>query len=174
MWRCFLRFQHTAVSAGVCSTHVEMFQLCRLFLRICRGLLHACGDVSRPVQFVQAFRRFAPRMWRCFFHLSSFSPLEKVCSTHVEMFPPSHEPISFPSSLLHACGDVSATRPSGPHYDEFAPRMWRCFRATRGQDRGIQVCSTHVEMFLMMSRSFRACVSLLHACGDVSCKDHLD
>ena len=174
MWRCFSSAASSFVYVVVCSTHVEMFLDLFNSYRHFAGLLHACGDVSFTFHPFHLSKKFAPRMWRCFRHPMSRFPFHPVCSTHVEMFPICIDESLTRRSLLHACGDVSTEILLGNWDKEFAPRMWRCFHL---DELGIEfhpVCSTHVEMFLMMSRSFRACVSLLHACGDVSCKDHLD
>ena len=51
--------------------------------------------------------------------------------------------------MLHARGDVSDAFAASPAITLYAPRTWRCFHSpVRGHYRG-QVCSTHVEMFLM-------------------------
>ena len=53
-------------------------------------------------------------------------------------------------------------------YTLFAPRMWRCFSSTGFPDHGLQVCSTHVEMFPAYAYLEFRLARLLHACGDVS------
>ena len=46
--------------------------------------------------------------------------------------------------------------------------MWRCFHASELHYLHVQICSTHVEMFLSSVSRFILAVHLLHACGDVS------
>ena len=111
---------------------------------------------------------FAPRMWRCFSPYLFVSLLEGVCSTHVEMFPPSCTSSAPWLGLLHACGDVSAAPLDSGAMRSFAPRMWRCFSKSWAGLFSIRVCSTHVEMFLVRHHGQPHPSSLLHACGDVS------
>ena len=168
MWRCFLQGRHVGHPGRVCSTHVEMFLWSGLRRLEPPCLLHACGDVSPAAYGNNLSGAFAPRMWRCFLHHSPWTRPREVCSTHVEMFPcPSPEACSR-CSLLHACGDVSATGRRSLKITKFAPRMWRCFSFHVGKAFAVVVCSTHVEMFppLVSDGVFSCC--LLHACGDVS------
>ena len=71
-------------------------------------------------------------------------------------------------SLLHACGDVSSKNSSSNSSCGFAPRMWRCFYPVNLLKGLKTVCSTHVEMFLGLTRPHETLAGLLHACGDVS------
>ena len=107
MWRCFLAEIFDWADWAVCSTHVEMFHLFAVHCSIVCGLLHACGDVSSVSVSCSGFPEFAPRMWRCFPVFGTQSLPQKVCSTHVEMFPGRADCILHAIGLLHACGDVS-------------------------------------------------------------------
>ena len=49
-----------------------------------------------------------------------------------------------------------------------APRMWRCFLSTHPAMYTAEICSTHVEMFLVGTSTGITERHLLHACGDVS------
>ena len=71
-------------------------------------------------------------------------------------------------SLLHACGDVSSCWQLFRTVIRSAPRMWRCFFGMLCRIPFAPVCSTHVEMFLCLSRLLKGACGLLHACGDVS------
>ena len=132
------------------------------------GLLHACGDVSYNEHLDLLKIASAPRMWRCFYKEEGLLLPLSVCSTHVEMFPGIHSPGALRIRLLHACGDVSISRPSALPSALSAPRMWRCFLDENAPPMFVGVCSTHVEMFLAGLYLTSAGVSLLHACGDVS------
>ena len=46
--------------------------------------------------------------------------------------------------------------------------MWRCFWRQLGLHDSYGVCSTHVEMFLLVCICTMLVLCLLHACGDVS------
>ena len=141
-------------------------------LRLCRFcLLHACGDVSGLDSWHPLCRRFAPRMWRCFYSRYTSVCTVRVCSTHVEMFlSPTLMPVSS-GGLLHACGDVSRVAYFWEMGTGFAPRMWRCFYSFEIWSCSGLVCSTHVEMFPWRSLEMERRGCLLHACGDVSVKE---
>ena len=111
---------------------------------------------------------FAPRMWRCFYDYGFMSDTDKVCSTHVEMFPTATTTEKKAKRLLHACGDVSTSPLSRVAPSLFAPRMWRCFQDQEPNHQPDKVCSTHVEMFLLHTSPESVYPCLLHACGDVS------
>ena len=126
MWRCFWYIRPGLPPSHVCSTHVELFLCKALCIRRRLGLLHACGDVSEVYRLPSGSRAFAPRMWRCFRAGIRDVGAARVCSTHVEMFPPTASWSGCRMGLLHACGDVSV---NVSHYVitvRFAPRMWRC------------------------------------------------
>ena len=148
MWRCFYVWFLMEVVVFICSTHVEMFPPCGLRGRPFSHLLHACGDVSGLSLRLSGGSRSAPRMWRCFSPLDHQTKNQKICSTHVEMFPNS----------LGGTGMVYKS----------APRMWRCFPPKKDRDRGGHICSTHVEMFPPHQAPAHPRPDLLHACGDVS------
>ena len=132
------------------------------------SLLHACGDVSMVWSSATRTAMFAPRMWRCFWLVSLGLHNQKVCSTHVEMFPEGNPQGDDRLRLLHACGDVSTFTTVEEFMNEFAPRMWRCFSCRLWQQSFWCVCSTHVEMFPTSQPLDSTTRSLLHACGDVS------
>ena len=145
-----------------------MFPVSILTEFLLRCLLHACGDVSAFLRYPARLCMFAPRMWRCFWGITVYCKCPGVCSTHVEMF--LWKPRSRGNSprLLHACGDVSQLAASGKKAWTFAPRMWRCFWQRELRQPQRQVCSTHVEMFLVKMTLDESEKGLLHACGDVS------
>ena len=74
------------------------------------GILHACGDVSASDELAGAKYKYSPRMWRCFYGYLHLQYIRGVFSTHVEMFPHTLSSQGKPSSILHACGDVSPLR----------------------------------------------------------------
>ena len=71
MWRCFSGFPECWQRYAVCSTHVEMFPIATVDYIIPSRLLHACGDVSVKLSAPAHETVFAPRMWRCFWSMSS-------------------------------------------------------------------------------------------------------
>ena len=113
-------------------------------------------------------------MWRCFFSATFSEVSTAICSTHVEMFLISVAQAVNSGNLLHACGDVSSLHcvKSSPYRS--APRMWRCFRACSPPLPYSGICSTHVEMFLLILATFLLAGYLLHACGDVSDAQYAD
>ena len=126
MWSCFYARLSASGDDSVCSTHVEMFPFFTGMTTWRERLLHACGDVSEVYRLPSGSRAFAPRMWRCFRAGIRDVGAARVCSTHVEMFPPTASWSGCRMGLLHACGDVSV---NVSHYVitvRFAPRMWRC------------------------------------------------
>ena len=154
--------------AGICSTHVEMFLHTQETSRSSSDLLHACGDVSIYKIFDSVADESAPRMWRCFWKERTARAGQRICSTHVEMFPSSNKYVMPRPNLLHACGDVSFSRFRHGILQGSAPRMWRCFlRLVHGAE-ALGICSTHVEMFLSVVPLPPKRSNLLHACGDVS------
>ena len=152
------------------------------------SLLHACGDVSCARKEKTGSGESAPRMWRCFLRLGRAGAKADVCSTHVEMFLHCILERPYIQGLLHACGDVSREGKLRQRSGRSAPRMWRCFptpRTSTGKPWSAprmwrcflislsyiviaDVCSTHVEMFLIYGDLCKDCFGLLHACGDVS------
>ena len=168
MWRCFSLRALALSTPVVCSTHVEMFPEMTKAITTERSLLHACGDVSSLAASRAAIFWFAPRMWRCFFIFRRPHYGKDVCSTHVEMFLSLTISRLMTSCLLHACGDVSTAAQLQTTLEGFAPRMWRCFSWCEFQCSSASVCSTHVEMFLRLAKTFGHAGGLLHACGDVS------
>ena len=159
------------VDAQICSTHVEMFQIQPECRRRRYNLLHACGDVSQKVAKAMLQLASAPRMWRCFLKAIRKVMIGFICSTHVEMFPAASWLHRLRCDLLHACGDVSHLEVSAKLIDGSAPRMWRCFLVTRKSRDKVDICSTHVEMFLFFVIHGLMVLYLLHACGDVSWLD---
>ena len=134
-------------------------------------MLHARGDVSDADILERLDKEYAPRTWRCF-HSQPYSlHVMRVCSTHVEMFP-SQKPNSLTQrGMLHARGDVSIEILTGSSGSEYAPRTWRCFSHAHLLYNDLEVCSTHVEMFLIYKEASKAIECMLHARGDVSVFD---
>ena len=52
--------------------------------------------------------------------------------------------------MLHARGDVSDYTKKADGTASYAPRTWRCFLPTMQKILASAVCSTHVEMFLVL------------------------
>ena len=168
MWRCFQGCAGWQSCDGVCSTHVEMFLASTTSEALRRCLLHACGDVSFTELMSTWLSLSAPRMWRCFYGRLGGGHHDCVCSTHVEMFLIRSLRRFNPQSLLHACGDVSASGCLLHNAGMSAPRMWRCYDILPDEITGSDVCSTHVEMFRSQPGTGPLHRCLLHACGDVS------
>ena len=72
--------------------------------------------------------------------------------------------------MLHARGDVSGCSVPFSAFSWYAPRTWRCFCGLELCIRGIDVCSTHVEMFLSVTSLKSTASGMLHARGDVSAR----
>ncbi len=89
---------------------------------------------------------FSPRTWRCFYKVIAFLVLEKVFSTHVEVFPNAEAEEARKNRFLHARGGVSGRWPFINGHATFSPRTWRCFRLLWFQYQTGQVFSTHVEV----------------------------
>ena len=156
----------------VCSTHVEMFPPLRSWRQVRTCMLHARGDVSELCKISRRYGRYAPRTWRCFQCRHTDSHGIHVCSTHVEMFP--HDQISewIHRGMLHARGDVSTASYITFLDKASAPRTWRCFYLCRQSSMDGGVCSTHVEMFLVLLCQMQMASCMLHARGDVSELNH--
>ena len=135
------------------------------------SMLHARGDVSTVAAIFINKKLYAPRTWRCFFISSTTNWLEKVCSTHVEMFPSTIGLKNGLSGMLHARGDVSASAGLSGSQKEYAPRTWRCFILSVSLSMYSCVCSTHVEMFPKSDFLSPEFFRMLHARGDVSIEE---
>ena len=127
MWRCFFDKKLVNSTLKICSTHVEMFLLILSKSQINSHLLHACGDVSPFVLYLDFGWKSAPRMWRCFLPFLRWRHSKAICSTHVEMFLDEIHLKLAAKDLLHACGDVSLYELVDWRYSQSALRMWRCF-----------------------------------------------
>ena len=168
MWRCFRLAALRRGHGRICSTHVEMFLRPCLRPSSASNLLHACGDVSHETNHALGPCQSAPRMWRCFCGNGRVTDPHGICSTHVEMFLSHGLQERQRPDLLHACGDVSSRFDAKVMEKESAPRMWRCFLRRPHYGKSYSICSTHVEMFLMLITLLASMANLLHACGDVS------
>ncbi len=133
---------------SVFSTHVEVFlQHDGSFVgRI--GLLHACGGVSQRRAYHKYLIQSSPRMWRCFHIKNKIFILERVFSTHVEVFLEFNQLKEALKGLLHACGGVSFNGCLIFISPKSSPRMWRCFLIVKIVSTVALVFSTHVVMLL--------------------------
>ena len=143
------------LNVAVCSTHVEMFPLMPRVPGLSTGMLHARGDVSLSDRKRRMRPEYAPRTWRCFLRLMIMAVCVNVCSTHVEMFPLGASSIDVWCGMLHARGDVSSVKVVLQSLWQYAPRTWRCFHYTLSSERILTVCSTHVEMFLLVYEKWK-------------------
>ena len=95
------------------------------FYPVC--FLHVCGGVSYNFYDKMLKTGFSPRMWRCFWTNHSFTLVEGVFSTYVEVFLKKSIFCSKEAGFLHVCGGVSDVSTIKVAIKEFSPRMWRCF-----------------------------------------------
>ena len=148
MWRCFYKRYRTLYEAKIFSTYVEVF-LSRKRRRISRrDFLHVCGGVSYCLLCKVCFKKFSPRMWRCFF-IQEDPPLERVIfSTYVEVFLDSCNARLRCADFLHVCGGVSRLEKMLRTFMAFSPRMWRCFLIRSTCLILKCIFSTYVEVFL--------------------------
>ena len=91
--------------------------------------LHTRGGVSMLESLTSPQARFSPHTWRCFFACPFFQPLERVFSTHVEVFLSVMRVAPLAGSFLHTRGGVSKQAVGDTAVIKFSPHTWRCFLA---------------------------------------------
>ena len=73
--------------ATVFPTHVGVFLMMLIWLRVRFGLPHARGGVSDDVDMAAGQIRSSPRTWGCFYARSCLGQAPWVFPTHVGVFP---------------------------------------------------------------------------------------
>ena len=92
----------------------------------------------------------------------------KIFSTYVEVFLCLSPKREGEENFLHVCGGVSQGKRILVIFDEFSPRMWRCFLESNRQPLCCYIFSTYVEVFLISDVLAKRTRYFLHVCGGVS------
>ena len=166
MRRCFLILSDSVSPSLVFSAHAEMFPSSHRGQDGEGGILRACGDVSAASNLFGTYRKYSPRMRRCFRMMEEKPPSLSVFSAYAEMFLQGRSRALMSTGILRVCGDVSGY---GAGTVLYSPRMRRCFYPC-GRLRGRWVVfSAYAEMFPTSCRHPCHSPSILRVCGDVSC-----
>ena len=188
VWGCFYGSERPKRPGNVFPTRVGVFPRARPCAPSGYRLPHACGGVSLWRLGGCARDKSSPRVWGCFWAVTSCILIWWVFPTRVGVFHTisgtSRDWTVFPTRvgvflhelvpsapflrLPHACGGVSSSKSWSHTMSRSSPRVWGCFRVRGSWFRVLSVFPTRVGVFLLFPRLADQIGSLPHACGGVS------